>query len=244
MRHVLKSVRFRTALRRLVLLGLAWCLYALAVIRLGWVAGTPPRAVVPRADAAVVLGASAWGLEPSPALEERLLPAAALLQQGRVHHIILTGAVDAGGTISEAEAGARYLERRFGIRRDAVVLDEASTSTASNLGNARAIMEARGWRTAAVVTHGYHLHRAMLVARDLGLTAVPYGTDSKVLILPPLVAREVAALAAHSAWEHWLLLGYPRPIVALGDAALGAAVLLALLAPARRSGSGRHKEGR
>jgi len=84
----------------------------------------------------------------------------------------------------------------------------------------------------------------MLVARDLGLTAVPYGTDSRVLILPPLVAREVAALAVHSAWEHWLLLGYPRPIVALGDAALGAAVLLALLAPARRSGSGRHKEGR
>ncbi len=60
MRYVLKSVRFRTVLRRLVLLGLAWCLYALAVIRLGWVAGTPPRAVVPRADAAVVLGASAW----------------------------------------------------------------------------------------------------------------------------------------------------------------------------------------
>ncbi len=55
---------------------------------------------------------------------------------------------------------------------------------------------------------------------------------------------QARALAAHWAWEHWRLLGYPRPVVALGDAALGAAVLLALLAPARRSGSGRHKEGR
>ncbi|MGE5589675.1 MAG: YdcF family protein [Bacillota bacterium] len=195
-----------------------------------------------RGGAGSVVGAQAR--QPSPALAERLGPAAALYQQGRVHHIILTGAVDSGGTISEAEAGARYLQRRFGLSRDALALDETSTSTASNLGNALAIMEKRGWQTAVVITHGYHLHRAMLIAHDVGLPAMPYGTESQVLVLPPLVIREVLALAAHWAWEHWLLLGYPPVIVNLGDAVLGAAVVLLLLAPPpRRAGYGPARPG-
>ncbi len=181
----------------LVSIGTAW--------RAGYVAlAGPPAGTAPRADVAIVLGAMAWGEEPSPALAERLEPAAALYNAGRVGHIILTGGVDTGGTISEAEAGARYLGRRYGIPRSALGLDETSTSTFANLKNAQAIMKENGWRTALVVTHSYHLRRAALLAQDLGLAGGAIGTESRVLILPPLVAREVAALFVYWGWNHWL----------------------------------------
>lgn len=98
----------------------------------------------PSADVAIVLGASAWGTEPSPALAERLAAAAALYQAGNVRHLILTGGVDTGGTT-----------------------------------------------TAAVVTHGYHLHRAVLLDR---------GVSPMAVLAPDLSAA--AALA-------WLLLHLP-----------------------------------
>lgn len=192
-------------------------------------AGAPSIGTVPQTDSAIVLGAMAWGTEPSPALAERLDPAAQLYQAGRVRHIILTGGVDTGGVISEAEAGARYLQRRYGIPRSAIALDETSTSTATNLLNARHIMEKQGWRTATVVTHGYHLHRAMLLARDVGLIGPGVGVESKVLILPPLVAREVVALGAYWAWEHWIWRGFAPLAVGAADAALVALGLLLLL---------------
>lgn len=63
--------------------------------------------------------------------------------------------------------------------------------------------------------------------RLYGIQAVGLGTESRVLILPPLVAREVAALGAYWAWERWVVRGYNPAVIAVADVA--AAVLLALV---------------
>jgi uncharacterized SAM-binding protein YcdF (DUF218 family) len=132
--------------------------------------------------------------QPSPSLAERLDVAARLYQEGRVRYIILTGGVDTGNTISEAEVEARYLARQHGIPQEVMALETTSTSTAGNLRNARAILAERGWESVLLVTHGYHLHRALDLAQEEGVSAVGIAAESKVLFMPYHVVREVAAL--------------------------------------------------
>ena len=43
------------------------------------------------ADAAVVLGAAAWGKKPSPVYRERIKEAIALYESGRVRYLVFTG---------------------------------------------------------------------------------------------------------------------------------------------------------
>ena len=51
------------------------------------------------------------------------------------------------------------------------MLEDSSHSTEENLANAKAIMDARGWRTALIVSAPYHLLRAEIIAQDLGMDA-------------------------------------------------------------------------
>lgn len=218
----------------LTLLAGAWTAYAVTAVHRTWQRGRAVAAAAgPLADAALVPGAAAWGEAPSPGLAERLDAAAALYKAGRVRGILLTGGVDAGGTLSEAEVGARYLERRHGIARGALALEALSTSTATNMALARPLLAARDWRTVAVVTHGYHLHRSLLLARDAGLSAVGVAAESRVLYIPYHVGRETLALAVYWAWDRWDLRGHSAAAVALAGAALlllGGFVLMLLWA--------------
>ncbi|MGE5676383.1 MAG: YdcF family protein [Mycobacterium leprae] len=185
------------SLALVALLVIVWAGHTLLLIQSTWRQGRETLAAGPAvvADAAIVLGCSAWGDQPSPALAERLDVAAELYRTGRVRHLVLTGGVDTGNTISEAEVGARYLERVHAIPAEALSLETESRSTTANLHNSRAILAANGWSSVALVTHGYHLHRALLMARAEGLDPVGVAVESKVLFLPYHVTRELAALA-------------------------------------------------
>jgi uncharacterized SAM-binding protein YcdF (DUF218 family) len=63
----------------------------------------------------------------------------------------------------------RRLAIKAGVPENAIVLEDQSRSTEENLANAHAIMRARGWRTALIVTAPYHLLRAEIIAQDLGM---------------------------------------------------------------------------
>jgi uncharacterized SAM-binding protein YcdF (DUF218 family) len=52
-----------------------------------------------------------------------------------------------------------------GVPAEAILLERESTSTRENLLFARPILEARGFRTVALVTSGCHVRRAAAVAR-------------------------------------------------------------------------------
>jgi uncharacterized SAM-binding protein YcdF (DUF218 family) len=87
---------------------------------------------------------------------------------------------------TEAEM-MRRIAAGAGVPADALILEDKSHSTEENLANAKALMDTRGWRRALVVSDPFHLLRAELVARDLGIDAYGSGTsDSPTYTAPQL----------------------------------------------------------
>jgi uncharacterized SAM-binding protein YcdF (DUF218 family) len=145
----------------------------------------------------VVLGAAQYGGRPSPALERRLLAALALYQKGLAPRIAVAGGKAAGDTLSEGEAGCRYLMAR-GVPREALLCETRSQSTYQNLLFLRPHLEGR----VLLVTDAPHLPRALFLARLLGLEAEGYPVPGRY---PPRYwLRE-------SLYRLWLYLGL-RPL--------------------------------
>lgn len=192
-------LRWLWALRRwLARLLLLWLLLTLLLVGGIVIYGHVDRAQT--ADVIVVLGA---GLNrndrPGPALIRRAERAAELYATGIAPAVICTGGVGSGRARSEADACAELLRAR-GVPAAAITLEEQSRSTEENAFYTRAIMDARGWETAVVVSDGYHLLRAALIFNRAGIAH----TTSAAASGPPLggllsaLGREVAAF-------HWLL---------------------------------------
>lgn len=117
---------------------------------------------------AIVLGAAVRaGGTPSPTLRRRAERAAQLWQAGGVAGIVATGAVGRHPP-SEAEV-IRAVLVGCGVPAEAVLLEDRSRSTLDNLAFARALMPAGA--TAVIVSDVWHLPRARLAARRLGLPA-------------------------------------------------------------------------
>jgi uncharacterized SAM-binding protein YcdF (DUF218 family) len=145
----------------------------------------------------VVLGAAQYGGKPSPALERRLLAALALYQKGLASRIAVAGGKAAGDTLSEGEAGCRYLMAR-GVPREALLCETRSQSTYQNLLFLRPHLEGR----VLLVTDAPHLPRALFLARLLGLEAEGYPVPGRYP--PQYWLRE-------SLYRLWLYLGL-RPL--------------------------------
>ncbi|MBI5304219.1 MAG: YdcF family protein [Chloroflexi bacterium] len=150
------------------------------------------------ADAIIVLGSAVWqGERASPSLDARTRHAIALYQAGYAPRLIFSGGLGKNPP-SEAEVMQR-IAVRAGVPAQAIVLEDQSHSTEENLRNSKALMEARGWRTAIIVSDPFHILRAETLARDLGLNATGSGARASpsYTTLPTRVwytARESLAL--------------------------------------------------
>lgn len=125
------------------------------------------------ADVILVLGCPSYeGNIPATAfsacIQARARHAAALYRRDLAGHIITTGGLT-GPPPSEAGALAAVLQGE-GVPPEAIVLEERARDTMQNVRYSRALMQARGWRTAILVTEPHHIRRAALIARDAGLT--------------------------------------------------------------------------
>lgn len=129
------------------------------------------------ADAALVLGAAAWGYRPSPVYRERIANAVLLYKQGRVRWIILTGGSPLPDYPSEAQVGRRYCLQQ-GVPDSALVLEDRSRTTWGNLRGAHAQMQQRGIRSVLLVSDPLHLKRATAMARAQGIDAQPSPTQT------------------------------------------------------------------
>ncbi|WP_206830887.1 YdcF family protein [Alicyclobacillus fructus] len=130
-----------------------------------------------KSDVGVVLGAYTDGFEPSQPLAARLRTAIALYRQGYIQAIIVSGGQGENESVSEARSMKRFLVMN-GIPADAVHEERMSTNTWENLHHSSAIMRARGYRTAIIITSDYHLPRALAVARMMGIQATGCGAAS------------------------------------------------------------------
>ncbi len=120
-------------------------------------------------DVIIILGAAVWPDGPSPALKARIDHAAELFMVGYADNLILSGGL---GEYSPTEAQAMK-ERlvQYGIPAERLYREEKATNTRENLRFSQAIMRRQGWEQAIIVSDPFHLHRALKIARSLGLEA-------------------------------------------------------------------------
>ncbi len=152
-----------------------------------------------RADFVVVLGSGLKGDRVPPLLAGRL-------ERGlRVHQalerrrkaspvVIVSGGKGSDEQISEAEAMARYLTER-GLPDDRLVLEDQSRTTEENLTFSREIMErSRPSYRCIIVTSNYHVFRAAIIARRLGVNGQVTGARTAGYYWPTAMLREFAAV--------------------------------------------------
>lgn len=132
---------------------------------------------------AIVLGAAVQGNHPSPALQERLEMAYHLYSNHLVTFIVLTGGTGLGRNLSEAEIGKDYLTRR-GIPETQLILENRSTNTQENLRFASVLLKNYNLSNVYLITHDYHMNRALYYAKQQQIEVSPAPVHSKVLFMP------------------------------------------------------------
>lgn len=152
-----------------------------------------------RADVIIVLGSGGTASEPSPIYRGRLRYALDLYRRGYAPAIIVTERSPV------AEGAKRWLTQR-GVRREDIALENRSRTTWENLTHSRGIMRRRGWRSAIVTSCPFHLYRALLMARELGIPAQGAGSpyspfDPHRRSRSHLMWLEVRKLLLHAIWE-------------------------------------------
>ncbi|HUF86841.1 MAG TPA: YdcF family protein [Thermohalobaculum sp.] len=137
------------------------------------------RGLAAPVDAILVLGA---GIDGDSVIayssRRRVAAAVALLKRGKARHLVLAG----GRGPDPASPSMAELMRdhaiALGAPPEALLLEDASSSTFENLRFAFALAEARGLERLAVLTDAFHLERARWLAGyfgrpDIALVAAP-----------------------------------------------------------------------
>jgi SanA protein len=101
---------------------------------------------------------------PSPELARRLETALALYRAGRAAKLVVSGLVK--GDYDEPHAMAAWLQAR-GVPPADILLDLGGRRTAATMAGSAAL----GVRSALIVSQGYHLPRALYLARRAGIDA-------------------------------------------------------------------------
>lgn len=178
---------------RLLRLGIG---IGLLLVWYGWssVAITSWRTDVVSADAALVLGAAAWGDRPSPIFRERINHAIQLYQSGDVEKIVFTGGVGLKSPSAEAVIAQQYAERR-GVPSADIIIEDQSRNTLTNLTNAVPILAANEIESVILVSTPFHMRRALFIAETVGINAYlsPTRTTQWRGSRPYFFTREVAA---------------------------------------------------
>ena len=182
-------------MKRVVLIG-----FLLAALGLGlpnlivWAGGrgtTDDPAQVPRAQAALVLGAQVMpNGKPSSMLADRITAAEELYKAGRVDKLLLSG--DHGRVKYDEVGTMRRILLERGIPADDIFTDHAGFDTWDSAQRARRVFDVR---SAVVVTQGFHMARALYDARHAGLEATGFIADRRDYgrVMPRLRVREAAA---------------------------------------------------
>lgn len=185
--------------RRLIMaLNIALCLLLAAMaVTCGIIVHSAKGTMDPQSDYLIVLGAGVNGTTPSRSLQERLAAAFDYLQTHPNAVAVVSGGQGSGEEISEAQCMFDSLTSA-GIDPDRVWMEDQAGTTLENLRFSLDLIERRtGTRpqTAAIVSSEYHLHRAGMFARWLGLEAELVPAKTAVFLLRwNYILREIFAI--------------------------------------------------
>lgn len=176
-----------------------WCLAILSIFLFG------RRDEARPVDAIVVLGAAQYDGKPSPVLKARLDHAIELYQAGMAEHLIMTGGVGVGDTVSEAEVSRRYAVRN-GIAEEKILIERSGLSSGESMDAVVQIMAENNLSRSLLVSDPFHMLRLRLIAARLGLDARSSPTfDSPI------------AMGSNEEWRHVLRESLILPSLLLGD---------------------------
>jgi uncharacterized SAM-binding protein YcdF (DUF218 family) len=132
---------------------------------------------VTQSDCIIVLGAAIQGTTASPVYAERIQHGINLYKAGHAPKLIFTGGIGDGEEFSESSVGQSIAIQQGVPARD-LLLEEKSRTTQQNLYEARDLMKQHKIVSAVIVSDPLHMKRAMMMAKDLGITAVPSPTPT------------------------------------------------------------------
>jgi uncharacterized SAM-binding protein YcdF (DUF218 family) len=138
----------------------------------------------------IVLGCRVNGDTPSLALMRRIETAADYLLANPSVQVIVAGGQGSNEWITEAEAMKRVLIQR-GVSEDRIILEDRSTSTLENLEFSKALLTENGLgNSVIIISEGYHMYRALSVAKRIGLDAEGLASPTVRWLLPTFWVRE------------------------------------------------------
>lgn len=155
-----------------------------------------------KADYMIVLGAKVRGTKITNSLKKRLDKAVQHRKQNPQMKIIVSGGQGDGEDITEAEAMKQYLLLE-GIPSSDIILEDKSTNTNENIIYSKEIIEqlckADGKQITEtgilIVTNGFHVYRAVQIAKKQDITnaeGLPAATDN--ILRVNYYVREVLAV--------------------------------------------------
>jgi len=160
------------------------------------------------ADASVVLGggrrvaAAEYGGDTVNGFSLERLRYAAFLHRASGLPILASGGKPGGGTLAEGRIMQHILQNEYGIA--ASWAEDASLTTWDNARLSAALLKNKGVRRIVLVTHAWHLRRAVPLFEAQGLDVVPAGLqfsgtrpDSILDLLPTPAGLRDSSLALH-----------------------------------------------
>lgn len=181
--------------------GTAGLLYVAHVVRVVWLATRSP-ASAPSRRTLLVFGRRLVDDRPEADFRQRLARARDDALAGLASRVYLLGGFS-GGSVSEAEAGRRWLLDEGWPRAVPLALEQMSIDSLENLRHARVLLRERDddplppvW----LVTSRYHLARCLYLARRLGFDAGPVAAEPHV----PWTPRYAIRLAMEAGYLMWI----------------------------------------
>jgi len=160
------------------------------------------------AEAIVVLGggrrlnAAEYGSDTLNGLSLERLRYAAFLHRGSGLPILVTGGKPGGGALSEGRIMQHILQNEYGISPQWV--EDAALTTWDNARLSARLLRSAGVRHIVLVTHAWHLRRAVPLFEAQGLSVIPAGIqfsstrlDSILDVLPTPAGLSDSTFALH-----------------------------------------------
>lgn len=148
----------------------------------------------PVGDTVIVLGCRVKGSTPTKALLSRCNAAYDYLVKNKKAVAVLSGGQGSDESISEAECMKRILVEK-GIEASRLFIEDKSTSTNENLKFSNKIIKNKRLSKQIVIcTNEYHICRALMTAKNMGISATGLTAHSMRFFRVPAFTREVLGI--------------------------------------------------
>jgi uncharacterized SAM-binding protein YcdF (DUF218 family) len=146
-------------------------------------------------DYIIILGARVKGTTPSLALQYRIDAAAQYLKDNQTTIAIASGGKGDGEYISEALAIKNGLVEQ-GVDEERIILESKSTDTVENITYSMKLIP-DNLTTGLIVSNNFHIYRAKLIAKDLGLKLAGLPANTPAIAIPKSYSREYLAITKY-----------------------------------------------